>query len=255
MLRSVTHFPRQPWSQGVPVIPQVTFAPVRRDFRGNNTSGTPKPSGCLWNGARKWWQAAPAVGTGRLTQAGLWGEPPRGSSSLTMSRWLWWTATCRGVRPFCGRRQEQPRLSWCSAWRPLSGSSTVLGSTSRFAHTYNLVKTHSRTSLDRKSRRASAAPQGHLLAPAGPAGAQSAHSAGGRRVFGEGRPLYTAAHAGRADRARREGLLRPPLPCSSPQREQAQTDSPSRRRSDARPVPAAPLPAGPSRTWPPRAEG
>lgn len=35
-----------------------------------------------------------------LTQAELCGELPLGSSSLTISRLLWCTATCSGVRPF-----------------------------------------------------------------------------------------------------------------------------------------------------------
>lgn len=35
-----------------------------------------------------------------LTQAELCGELPLGSRSLTISRLLWYTATCSGVRPF-----------------------------------------------------------------------------------------------------------------------------------------------------------
>lgn len=42
----------------------------------------------------------------RLTQAELCGELPLGSSSLTISRLLWCTATCSGVRPFCRGRER-----------------------------------------------------------------------------------------------------------------------------------------------------
>lgn len=36
-----------------------------------------------------------------ITLAVLCGDPPLLTSSLTTSRLLWWTATCRGVSPFC----------------------------------------------------------------------------------------------------------------------------------------------------------